>query len=372
MNTVTGKPPQGENNPASLLSGPQNITLNSAPAANSKALQTARGDLTFLALQKPGTAGESAKVSVTVPGQPITSQAAQAIPQAPAGLSPASPEALIHSAAKSAAAGASTLKFHENPAAQAQTASPSSPAPVAAISAKTPSQDSSNGSPGDNLNSKPDGASKAASARTDEKGFVQSLDTAASNPTGAHPAAADSNAAAAGAAIQPQARNSGMQPGAPGGAEPLPAESLPAAPQSGQVVNAARIVEQPGQTEIRIEMQADSLGGVELRAHIAGDQIGASISVEHHDVQMALASDLPALHNALIEKNLRVETLSVSQGTFSSLNGGPGQDAGQRGFPQYPAKLAYVEQPESAQAFTEAPAEWDGPANSTAGLSVVA
>jgi flagellar hook-length control protein FliK len=137
-------------------------------------------------------------------------------------------------------------------------------------------------------------------------------------------------------------------------------------------VSAAHIATQPGQTEIRIEMQADSLGGVELRAHIAGDQIGASISVEHHDAQLALASDLPALHSALVEKNLRVETLSVSQGTFSSLHGGAGQDHGQRGFTQSPAKFAYAEKSDSPLAFGETPAEWTGAGNSSARLSVVA
>jgi flagellar hook-length control protein FliK len=137
-------------------------------------------------------------------------------------------------------------------------------------------------------------------------------------------------------------------------------------------VNAAHILTQPGQTEIRIEMQADSLGSVELRAHIAGDQIGASISVEHHDVQQALASDLPALHSALIEKNLRVETLSVSHGTFSSLNSGLGQDHGQRGYTPTPAKFAYAEQPETLPSYAETPPEWTGPGNSKAGLSVVA
>jgi flagellar hook-length control protein FliK len=132
------------------------------------------------------------------------------------------------------------------------------------------------------------------------------------------------------------------------------------------------MLQQPGQTEIRIEMQADSLGGVELRAHIAGDQIGASIAVEHHDAQLALTSDLASLHSALAEKNLRLETFTVSQGTFSSLGGGAGQDAGQRGFPQNPAKFAYLEQPDEPQSPAESPAEWAGQSNPRSGLSVVA
>lgn len=143
-------------------------------------------------------------------------------------------------------------------------------------------------------------------------------------------------------------------------------------PHGAPVVNSAHIVDQAGQTEIRIEMQADSLGGVELRAHIAGDQIGASIAVEHHEMQQALATELPALHNALAEKNLRVETLSVTQGTFSSLTGGPGHDAGQRGQAQYPAKVAYAESFEAAPIPAEAPAETWSAGNAANGLSVVA
>jgi flagellar hook-length control protein FliK len=149
---------------------------------------------------------------------------------------------------------------------------------------------------------------------------------------------------------------------------------LPASSQGEAVVNSAHLTVQPEQTEIRIQMQADSLGGVELRAHITGDQIGASISVEHHDAQLALTSDLPALHNALAEKNLHLETLTVSQGSFSSLSGGPGHDGGQKGFAQAqnPSKFAYLEQPETHQAYVETPAEWTSASTSGAGLSVVA
>jgi flagellar hook-length control protein FliK len=119
-------------------------------------------------------------------------------------------------------------------------------------------------------------------------------------------------------------------------------------------------------------MQADSLGGVELRAHIAGGQIGASIAVEHHEAQLALATELPALHSALAQKNLRVETLNVTQGASSSLNGWQGQDTGQRGHAHYPAKLAYLENAEQPSPFAEIPVETTALTGSTIGLSVVA
>jgi len=315
-------------------------------------------------------AGAAPNVSVTVSPQPAAIQETQSNLQAIANISPSPAETLAHSAAKSAAIGASTLKFHEN--LQPPTASPALPAPVAATPTKAQTQDGSNGSSGNDSNPRADHASKVSNAQTDERGFVQSLNTAVANPTSGHSATADSTAGAAAAPVQTQSTNSAAQAAATNSPDSRPTESLPASSQGAPVVNAAHIVGQPGQTEIRIEMQADSLGGVELRAHIAGDQIGASIAVEHHDAQLALATDLPALHSALVEKNLRVETLIVSQGNFSSLSGGSGQDTGQRSLAQHPAKFAYAEQPETPTAFTEAPAEWAGHSNSRAGLSVVA
>jgi flagellar hook-length control protein FliK len=174
------------------------------------------------------------------------------------------------------------------------------------------------------------------------------------------------------AQIQPQAVDSDPRPAPATGAEASPALPMPSGSNEAPVVNAAHIVNQTGQTEIRIEMQADSLGGVELRAHLAGDQIGASIAVEHHDAQIALASELPALHSALVAKDLRVEMLSVTHGAFSSLGGGHEQQAGQRGQTQYPVKLVYAEQAEPPQSLAEVPAEPASLAYSAGGLSVVA
>jgi flagellar hook-length control protein FliK len=289
--------------------------------------------------------------------------------------SPTLADTLEHSAAKSPAVGGPTLKFHDSMKPQSDS---SAPAPVQAVSTKPQSQDGSSGSAGNDSNAKTEHASNTVSARTDDKGFVQTLDAAAANPAGGHSVAADPTAVAAAmpraAAGQAQGANSGAQQAAASSADSRPAETLPAASQGAAVVNAAHITVQPVQTEIRIELQAESLGGVELRAHIAGDQIGASISVEHHDAQVALTTDLPSLHNALAEKNLRLESFTVSQGTFSSLSGGLGQEAGQRGFSQTqtPAKFAYLEQPETQQTRAETPAEWSGAARSGAGLSVVA
>jgi flagellar hook-length control protein FliK len=117
-------------------------------------------------------------------------------------------------------------------------------------------------------------------------------------------------------------------------------------------------------------MQDNSLGGIELRAHIAGDQIGASIAVEHHDAQVMLTSELPALHTALNEKNLRVDIQSVSQGSMTSMNGGPGGESGYKGFSQTPAKSPYAGQDEAPLVFQDAQGEPVDQGRPSSGLSV--
>jgi flagellar hook-length control protein FliK len=339
-----------------------------------KSGQAIRTDLKLLSLQdQPGAAAAAAsKTSVTPLAQLPSNHDALLNSLASTNTSPGLAETLEHSAAKSAVASATTLKFHENMKTQPESQAPS--VPVAAGSAKAQSQESSNGSSTGDSNAAPDHGSNAASGRPDEKGFVQTFDAAATNSSSGHAATPDPASVAAAMPAQAQPPNSNALLSQASAAGTHQTEILPASSEGTAVVNSAHMLAQSGQTEIRIEMQADSLGGVELRAHIAGDQIGASIAVEHHDAQVALTTDLPALHNALAEKNLRLETLTVTQGSFSSLGGGLGHDAGQRGFshPQSHAKFAFVETPEAPQLYRETTVEWTGTISSGSGLSVVA
>jgi len=81
---------------------------------------------------------------------------------------------------------------------------------------------------------------------------------------------------------------------------------------------------------------------------------------------------LPALHNALIEKNLRVDSLSVTQGMPGSTAGGPGSDTGQRGFSQAHPKAIYTTRDEVSLPAAETPAEYLGATHANARLSVLA
>ena len=122
--------------------------------------------------------------------------------------------------------------------------------------------------------------------------------------------------------------------------------SPPATPPSGQTplahlpdatpnrfVNSAQLLQSSGHSEMRIELQTDKLGNVELRARVVGDELGAAITVEKRDAHAALAVELPALQQALSAKQLRVDQVTLLQGSLSSAAGNAERDARQQQAP---------------------------------------
>ena len=101
----------------------------------------------------------------------------------------------------------------------------------------------------------------------------------------------------------------------------LPQTSEPAA---NRFVSDAQILQASGHSEMRVAVQTDKLGAVELHARVAGDELGAAITVEKRDAHAALAVELPALQQALSEKQLRVEQLLLLQGAPHSTAGDAG------------------------------------------------
>jgi flagellar hook-length control protein FliK len=95
-----------------------------------------------------------------------------------------------------------------------------------------------------------------------------------------------------------------------------------------QVTGSPQLLQKLGQSELNIALQAEALGAVQVRTHVSGDQVGAAITVERHDVHALLSSDLPALHQALGERQLRLENISLQQAPLSHSGGtGPGDSA---------------------------------------------
>jgi flagellar hook-length control protein FliK len=108
----------------------------------------------------------------------------------------------------------------------------------------------------------------------------------------------------------------------------LPPSTLPPAPAAdgppNRLVDSAKLVEAAGRSEMRIAMDTERLGPVELRAHMVGDQVGAAITVEKRDAHSMLAAELPALQQALSDKQLRVEQVTLLHASLGSTAGDAG------------------------------------------------
>lgn len=90
-------------------------------------------------------------------------------------------------------------------------------------------------------------------------------------------------------------------------------------------VKTAQLTQNPSQTEMRISMNSDQLGSVEVRAHTQGAEIGAAITVERRDAHTALALELPALQQSLADKHLPVPRVVLTQGSLGTNTGAHSQ-----------------------------------------------
>jgi flagellar hook-length control protein FliK len=87
---------------------------------------------------------------------------------------------------------------------------------------------------------------------------------------------------------------------------------------SAAVVNSASLMQSAGKAEMRVAMQTDTLGALQLHAVLDNGQLGASIQVVSHDAHTLLSNDLPALQQVLTDQNLRVDHLAVINSPMTS------------------------------------------------------
>ena len=112
--------------------------------------------------------------------------------------------------------------------------------------------------------------------------------------------------------------------------------------QAPGVVNSARLLERLGETEMQVAFRSEALGSVNLRAVARENTIEAALGVERADVRAHLMSELPTLEQALAERNLKVQNITISHG---STGGGTalssGSDSYARAFAQPQQPLPY-------------------------------
>lgn len=132
-------------------------------------------------------------------------------------------------------------------------------------------------------------------------------------PAASPAASANSDAASANATAQDPAASDPSSATLP---NPAPDTTSP-----NHSVSASQLSQSGGRSEMHIAMQTDNLGAIELHARISGDTVGAAITVEKRDAHTALANDLPALQQALSDKQLRVEQISLIHAPLHSTAG---------------------------------------------------
>ena len=109
------------------------------------------------------------------------------------------------------------------------------------------------------------------------------------------------------------------------GAHDLPAAMPdPAAPVQ---VSAARIVQTDSRAGMRLDMQTQSFGGVEVHTSVAGRDVQLSVSAEHGDLHSFLAPEMPVLQSQLQQHDLRLQQVRtvLNYGTQQEFSSGSGR-----------------------------------------------
>lgn len=108
------------------------------------------------------------------------------------------------------------------------------------------------------------------------------------------------------------------------------AHDLPAAVSEPSVpvqVHAARMFQSDGRSEMRLDMQTQSFGGVEVHTSVSGKDVQLSVSAEHGDLRGFLAPEMPVLQSNLQHHDLRLQQVRtlLSTGTQREFSSGSEQ-----------------------------------------------
>lgn len=105
--------------------------------------------------------------------------------------------------------------------------------------------------------------------------------------------------------------------------QPLPA-SL------GDVSRASELYQRMGNSEMRVAVETDLLGRIDLHATMHQSTLTATIGVQRSDVQTLLANDLPALQHTLADQHFHIENISVHDNSVGQRMGSSGQQESHR------------------------------------------
>jgi Flagellar hook-length control protein FliK len=92
----------------------------------------------------------------------------------------------------------------------------------------------------------------------------------------------------------------------------VPTAEATVVPGSAVGVHSAKLLENLGQSELRVGMKMSDLGNVEIRTQLRHDQLHAEIFVERGDISHTLAAELPGLQQKLHEHDVQLSSFTVN------------------------------------------------------------
>lgn len=98
-------------------------------------------------------------------------------------------------------------------------------------------------------------------------------------------------------------------------------------PQHPALAESVHLSSEISKSDVKIALQGEQFGSVEVHAKVAGDQVSASITVEHREIHAALSGDMPALQQLLADRHLRVNEILLLHDALSGRSSHDGAPA---------------------------------------------
>lgn len=155
-----------------------------------------------------------------------------------------------------------------------------------------------------------------------------------------------------------------------GSAAVAPSVPDPPAPPGPGSVQMARMVSKAAQAEMRIGLNTQAFGSVEVRTSVHSNDVGVVIGSERGDLRSLMTNDLPGIASNLQQQNLRLNQVSFQQQgfAFASDSSSAGDSQARSFVPQPAVASGLFSEPFPAESVTSP----ELPIHGSSGLSILA
>ncbi len=80
------------------------------------------------------------------------------------------------------------------------------------------------------------------------------------------------------------------------------------------VIQSARVLDRMGQVEMRLGLNSNKFGSIELHTSVNQDRVGANIATSHIELRAAMMAEMPSLERAIAQHQLTLDNLNMDSG----------------------------------------------------------